>query len=108
MKKKKKKTADFKLLVLTLGRRGTKYLSLKSQSCKALKKFNFKHVNIPTDADGGHLSQQHYCLLKWQINQDTSLGKVKKWHPFKNRTSEALLNKNESRRNLTLDIWGGF
>lgn len=78
-KQQQKKSADFKLLVLSHGRRGTKYLSLKRQSCKALKKFNFKHVNIPTDASGGHLSQQHYCLLKWQIKEDSRLGKVKKW-----------------------------
>lgn len=74
-------TADFRLLVLTHERRVTKHLSLKSQPCKALKKF--KDVNIPTDANGGHLSQQHYCLLKWQINEDTSLGTVKKWHLLK-------------------------
>lgn len=74
-------TADFKLLVLIHGRRITKYLSPKGQSCKVLQKFNFKH--ILTDANGDNLSQQHYSLLKWQMNEDTSLAKVKKWRLFK-------------------------
>lgn len=90
-------TAGLNLQVLIHGRRCTKCVSLKCQSCKALKKFNFKHLSIPTEANGGHLSQQHYCVLKWQINEDTSLGKVGGRHLFKHYASETYLIKMSHR-----------
>lgn len=72
----KKMTAVLSLLVRIRARRCTKRFSPKCQSCKALKKFSIKHASIPTEANGGRLSQQHYRVLKWQINEDAGFEKV--------------------------------
>lgn len=51
-------TADLNLLVLIHGRRCTKCITPKCESCKALKKI--KCVSILTEGNGGRLCQQQY------------------------------------------------